>query len=116
MTRRLEPLDRVKELGDASVPFVFDVHAMIYSEDAPALESQLHKEFSTNRVNLVNNRKEFFNLSLEDIKNKVSELSVEAEFTLTASAQHYHQSKAIRAEKTNTLNVSDIFSAYPETI
>jgi hypothetical protein len=116
MTRRLEPLDRVKELGDASVPFIFDVHAMIYSDNAPALESMLHKEFSTNRVNLVNNRKEFFNLSLDDIKNKVSELSVEAEFILTASAEHYHESKAIRAEKSNTLNVVDIFNAHPESI
>ena len=58
MTRRLEPLDRVRELGDASVPFEFDVHAMIYSEDAPALEKEFHKQFESRRVNLVNDRRE----------------------------------------------------------
>ncbi len=68
MTRRLEPLDRVRELGDASVPFPFDVHAMILSDNAPELEKKLHKFFNERRLNLVNNRKEFFNVSLEDIK------------------------------------------------
>ncbi len=60
MTRRAEPYDRVKELGDASVPEIFDVHAFAYTEDAPLLENFLHKEFSDQRVNLVNKRKEFF--------------------------------------------------------
>jgi hypothetical protein len=60
MTRRLDPLDRVKELGDASVPFKFDVHAMIFSEDAPALETALHRKFGHHRVKAVNLRKEFF--------------------------------------------------------
>ena len=68
MTRRLVPLDRVRELGDASVPFPFDVHAMILSDNAPELEKKLHKFFNERRLNLVNNRKEFFNVSLEDIK------------------------------------------------
>jgi hypothetical protein len=67
MTRRLEPLDRVKELGDASVPFAFDVHAMIYSEDAPALEAQLHRKFADVRINLINDRKEFFRTDLASI-------------------------------------------------
>jgi hypothetical protein len=61
MTRRLEPLDRVRELGDASVPFEFDVHAMIYSEDAPALEKQLHRKFLKSQLNKINPRKEFLN-------------------------------------------------------
>lgn len=68
MTRRLEPLDRVDELGDASVPFDFDVHAMIFSDDAPKLEAALHKAFEDKKVNMVNHRREFFRVSLEDIK------------------------------------------------
>lgn len=60
MTRRLEPLDRVRKLGDASVPFLFDVHVMIFSEDAPMLERELHKRFAAHQVNRLNARKEFF--------------------------------------------------------
>ena len=60
MTRRLDPMDRVRELGDASVPFEFDVHAFAYSSDAPALEKRLHDQFEESRVNLVNKRREFF--------------------------------------------------------
>lgn len=71
MTRRLEPLDRVRELGDASVPFTFDVHALIYSEDAPALEAELHRHFNEHRLNLVNNRKEFFRVDLDELKAKL---------------------------------------------
>lgn len=71
MTRRLDPQDRVDELGDASVPFTFDVHAMIFSDDAPALENALHKAFDDKKVNLVNNRKEFFNVTLDEIKAEV---------------------------------------------
>jgi len=63
LTRRLEPLDRVKELGDASVPFAFDVHAMMYSENAPELENELHRIFANDRVNMINNRKEFFRVT-----------------------------------------------------
>lgn len=66
LARRLEPMDRVKELGDASVPFSFDVHAMIYSDDAPALEKSLHRVFDDKSVNKVNPRKEFFKLPLID--------------------------------------------------
>lgn len=71
MTRRLDPQDRVDELGDASVPITFDVHAMIFSDDAPALENALHKAFDDKKVNLVNNRKEFFNVTLDEIKAEV---------------------------------------------
>jgi hypothetical protein len=67
MTRRLEPYERVYELGDASVPFVFDVHAMIFSDDAPALEARLHGHFSADRINKINNRKEFFRADLRQI-------------------------------------------------
>ena len=72
MTRRLEPMDRINELGDASVPFKFDVHAMIFSDDAPALENILHKTFEENRVNKLNPKKEFYNIDLNAIKEIVS--------------------------------------------
>ncbi|MCQ2752441.1 MAG: DUF4041 domain-containing protein [Coriobacteriales bacterium] len=73
MTRRLDPMDRVRELGDASVPFNFDVHAMIFADDAPALEAALHREFDSFKLNKVNTRREFFNVSLEDVKRVVKE-------------------------------------------
>ncbi|MFK5948590.1 MAG: DUF4041 domain-containing protein [Methylococcales bacterium] len=94
LTRRLEPLDRVKELGDASVPFSFDVHAMIHSTDAPKLEKELHEVFKSNQVNKVNSRKEFFNVALTEIKNKVDELGVngEAHWTMKAEALEYRES------------------------
>jgi len=99
MTRRLEPLDRVKELGDASVPFIFDVHAMIYSDNAPELEKNLHKVFNEKRVNLVDNRKEFFNISLEEIEKEAVKISVDVEFIKTIEARDYFESKAIRLKK-----------------
>ena len=71
MTRRLDPQDRVDELGDASVPFNFDVHAMIFSDDAPALEAALHKAFEDRKLNMVNTRREFFNVTLDEIKEVV---------------------------------------------
>lgn len=71
MTRRLDPQDRVDELGDASVPFNFDVHAMIFSDDAPALEAALHKAFEDRKLNMVNTRREFFNVTLDEIKDVV---------------------------------------------
>ena len=93
LTRRLDPMDRVKELGDASVPFEFDVHAIIFSEDAPAMETALHRKFNHRRVNAVNLRKEFFRVSLSEIKNAVSELSIEeADFRMTALAEEYFES------------------------
>ena len=116
MTRRLEPLDRVRELGDASVPFIFDVHAMIYSEDAPSLEKTLHKAFDLKRVNLVNNRKEFFSVGLDDIENEVKIISSEAAFVLTAEAKEYKQSVALRAQREQVKTQDGIRSALPETI
>lgn len=88
MTRRLEPMDRVKELGDASVPFPFDVHAMIYAEDAPSLETALHRKFTSLRVNAVNLRKEFFQVDLDSIKEAVDSIDdIDAEFKMTALAE-----------------------------
>jgi hypothetical protein len=73
MTRRLEPMDRVDELGDASVPFSFDVHAMIFSDNAPALEARLHEHFYSNRINKINDRKEFFKADLDEIEKVIKE-------------------------------------------
>ena len=71
MTRRLDPQERVDELGDASVPFNFDVHAMIFSDDAPALEAALHRAFESRKLNMVNQRREFFNVTLDEIKEVI---------------------------------------------
>lgn len=100
MTRRLDPQDRVDELGSASVPFLFDVHAMIHSEDAPALESALHQYFDGQRTNLINRRKEFFNVSLKDIKKAVYKLAGnEVDFVETVVAQHYYETLALLKKK-----------------
>ncbi|MAK91503.1 MAG: ATPase [Oleibacter sp.] len=99
MTRRLEPLDRVKELGDASVPFEFDVHAMIFSEDAPTLEKELHRHFQLDSVNKVNPRKEFFGVSLPIIRQKVEQMGMkEVHWTMKADAAEYRESLAISRE------------------
>lgn len=101
MTRRLEPMDRVKELGDASVPFSFDVHAMIYSEDAPALEKSLHRIFDSKSVNKINPRKEFFRLPLSDIRKAVETEGVEdVHWTMKAEAAEYRESISIRNAET----------------
>ena len=101
MTRRLEPLDRVNELGDASVPFKFDVHAMIYSKNAPELENQLHKTFNKNRLNFVNLRREYFDISLDEIEKVVLENHGEIEFIKEAEAKEYRESLIIK-KKMNT--------------
>ncbi|AYV20502.1 DUF4041 domain-containing protein [Vibrio mediterranei] len=108
MTRRLEPMERVKELGDASVPFTFDVHAMIYSENAPALENALHKQFDFNRLNLVNNRKEFFAVNLKDIEEEVAKIDPQAEFIETAEAKEYRESKAIRLKRADLEKAQEV--------
>ncbi|MBS4931768.1 MAG: DUF4041 domain-containing protein [Clostridiales bacterium] len=96
MTRRLEPMDRIKELSSASVPFEFDVHAMIFSSDAPELENMLHKHFSEYAVNKVNPRKEFFKISLDDIEKVVKEkFDNTVQFTKIPLATEYRQSLEI---------------------
>lgn len=95
LTRRLEPMDRVRELGDASVPFEFDVHAVIWSEDAPALETRLHKHFLLAQVNKVNHRKEFFRTSVGDIRRELESLGIDAHWTMVAEAREYRETVAI---------------------
>ncbi|MED3949487.1 GIY-YIG nuclease family protein [Priestia aryabhattai] len=93
MTRRLDPNDRVKELGDASVPFRFDTHALIFSEDAASLENALHKAFHHRRVNKVNNRKEFFHVTLQEIEDEVRQNHTEVvQFTKIAEAKEFRES------------------------
>lgn len=95
MTRRLEPLDRIRELGDASVPFGFDVHAMIYAEDAPKLERELHRKFLLNQINKTNPRKEFFRVTIAELKEMIERLGLTCNWTLAADAADYRESLAI---------------------
>ena len=108
MTRRLEPMDRVKELGDASVPFSFDVHAMIYSENAPEFENELHQIFNNQRVNMTNNRKEFFRISLDEIEKAVTARNNEIEFTKTAEAKEYHETLALLEVQNSAKPIHDL--------
>ena len=93
MTRRLEPMDRINELSSASVPFEFDVHAMIFSSDAPELENMLHKHFADKAVNKVNPRKEFYNVGIDEIEKIVKEnYNDTVQFTKIPIATEYRQS------------------------
>lgn len=96
MTRRMEPMDRVKELGDASVPFPFDVHSFIFSEDAVSLESDLHRALNNKRVNKINLRKEFFRVSLDELQTLVERYDPSAAFNRTALAEQFRQSQSIK--------------------
>lgn len=99
MTRRLDPQDRVDELGDASVPFNFDVHAMIFSDDAPALEAALHKAFEDKKLNMVNTRREFFNVTLDEIKEVVKKnFDKTVEFIDVPDAEQYRVSQKMKNE------------------
>jgi regulator of replication initiation timing len=97
VTRRLDPQERVDELGDASVPFGFDVHAMIFSDDAPTLENALHRAFETNRLNLINRRREFFRVTLDEIKQVVhTNFNKPVEFIDLADAQQFRESLVLK--------------------
>lgn len=99
MTRRLEPQDRVDELGDASVPFKFDVHAMIFSDNAPALEAALHRAFEDRKLNMVNTRREFFYVTLDEIKQVVKEnFDKTVEFIDFPDAEQYRTSLKMREQ------------------
>ena len=99
MTRRLDPQDRIDELGDASVPFNFDVHAMIFSDDAPALEAALHKAFEDRKLNMVNTRREFFNVTLDEIKEVVKKnFDKTVEFIDVPDAEQYRISQKMKRQ------------------
>ena len=102
MTRKLEPEERIAGLSGASVPFRFDIHAMIFSNDAPKLEAALHNAFADRKMNLVNGRKEFFMVTLEEIKKVVQENHDKTvEFLNVAEAQQYRESEMMRKRKEN---------------
>ena len=120
MTRRLEPSDRVRELSGASVPFPFDIHAMVYSENAPELESNLHKKFRYQRVNLVNGRKEFFNVSLDEVASATQELNHDIEFTKLAEARDFRKTQALQQQifsnKKNDAPFSTVDQIFPDKL
>ena len=98
MTRRLEPIERIKELSSASVPFPFDVHAFIYSEDAPKLENALHRQFNEKRVNLINQKREFFNVTLNEIEDFIkNNYQIDFHVTRFAEAEQYRQTLSLRS-------------------
>jgi hypothetical protein len=101
MTRRLDPMDRVKDLGDASVPFPFDVHAMVYSEDAPTLEWELQHHFADRSLNLVNMRKEFFRVTIEELESLAKQRGLKIYFTRLAEAREYRETLTMRAPRTS---------------
>ena len=115
MTRRFEPLDRVRELGDASVPFIYDVHAMVYSDNAPELENKLHKRFESKRINLVNLRREFFAVSLNDIEEWAKNEKLELRLTKIAEAREFRESQAIRMKGEEAVKTA-IKQDIPESI
>ena len=116
MTRRLEPLERVAELGSASVPFGFDVHAMLFSEDAPKLEAALHQFLQHKRINLVNPRKEFyFDVDLSEVEKFVREKGLVAQFINTPEAREFRETLAMRAQNAPQA-VSQGEQAFPETL
>lgn len=119
MTRRLEPMDRVKELGDASVPFTFDLHAMIFSENAPELENLLHKEFDDRRINKVNYRKEYFKVTLDEIEQVIKEkYEKEVDFIKTAEAQQFRETKSIikQIQQAKDEQAENEIEKYPDSL
>ena len=114
LTRRLNPDDRVRELGDASVPFRFDTHAMIYSENAPALEVALHNDFSDRRINASNLRKEFFRVSLDEVEEAVRTLAPDASFFRDREAQEWHETLSLR--KQALVDMQKASDEFPESI
>ena len=100
VTRRLDPQERVSELGDASVPFKFDIHATIFSDDAPALEYALHKAFEHRRLNMINRRREFFNVTLKEIEEEIkANFKKPVEFIELADAEEYRESLILKREQ-----------------
>ena len=116
MTRRLDPEDRIRELSNASVPFKYDIHAMIYSEDAPALESFLHNVFDSKKVNKVNGRKEFFKVSLCEIEEKIKEQGLDAQFISVPEARDYRESLRMEEYMLLPKETNEHDNEYPNTL
>jgi hypothetical protein len=101
MTRRNDPKERIKELGDASVPFEFDIHALIMTDDAPALEASLHTQFESGRINKINLRKEFFQVALDEIAVVCEKMGHKVTLTKLAEAREYRESLRQRLAESN---------------
>lgn len=110
MTRRLEPMDRVKELGDASVPFKFDVHTLTFVNNAPNIEKTLHRKFNDRRVNIENHRKEFFKVSPQDVAGAMEELDIDSDWYFDIEAKEYRESLLIREARNNVSTQSEAAS------
>ena len=119
MTRRLEPLDRIRELGDASVPFRFDLHALIFTENAPELENLLQKEFDDRRINKVNYRKEYFRVTIEEVEKVIKEkYNKEVEFIKIPEAQEYRETQSIikQIEQSKNEQTDKEVDKYPDNL
>ena len=119
MTRRLEPMERVTELGDASVPFRFDVHALAFTTDAPTVESALHQKFNDRRVNKENNRKEFFSVSPQEAEAAFEELGLQSEWYFEVEAREYRESLLLRESMNESKRIAEtqsLVDRYPEAI
>ena len=116
MTRRLIPEERIHELSNASVPFPFDIHAIIHSENAPELEKNLHKVFNMRRVNMVNLRKEFFELTSSEIREELEKQNIEVEWTELAKAEQYRESlrrkEAVKHGDLTNESLDDLWKRY----
>ena len=115
MTRRLEPMDRVVELGDASVPYRFDVHTIAFVENAPEVERALHKRFTDHRVNKENDRKEFFRISVDDARHAMESLDITSEWYFDVEAREYNESKLMRSARLAS-DMQPAETTYPEAI
>jgi hypothetical protein len=117
MTRRLEPMERIDELGGASVPFPYDLHAMLYSDNAPALETAFHQLFEERRVNLVNSRREFYrHVDLEEIETFVKQKGLSAQFIKIPEAKEYRESLALREQKAAAMPKQTEAEKFPGSI
>lgn len=114
MTRRLDPYDRVKELGDASVPFEFDVHAMIPCDDAPALEGKLHNKFEKYKINLINSRREFFKIPIDIVEKELKKELTDITFIKDVIAEQYYRSETLRSKMLEQDN--KMIQEFPDSI
>jgi hypothetical protein len=111
MTRRLDPMERIIELGGSSVPFPFDLHAMLYSDNAPELENGLHRLFVQRRLNMVNPRREFYrDVELNEIESFVKAKGLSAQFIKDAEAREYRETLAKREQAAPAVPEPDKFS------
>ncbi len=114
LTRRLDPVDRIRELGDASVPFAFDTHAIIYSDNAPTLERELHGAFEATRINGANFRKEYFRASIDEVETAVKRLAPDAPFIRDVEAQEFRETQAKRLAALTAARASE--AAFPASL